>query len=59
LGLCNYYELFVKGFNINKVLTQLKRIHQKYIWGEAQKHAFQELKAQLTSMPILQWFIWG
>jgi hypothetical protein len=51
--------MVLKGFNINKVLTQLIRIYQKYIWGEAQKHAFQELKAQLTFMPILQQFVWG
>jgi hypothetical protein len=34
----------VKGFgNIVKPSTQLMKINQKYIWGEAQKQNFREL----------------
>jgi hypothetical protein len=35
LGLCNYYQRFVKGFNnIPKPLTRLMQIDQTYVWGE-------------------------
>jgi hypothetical protein len=35
MGLCNYYQRFIKWFNnIIKALTQLMKINQKYIWGE-------------------------
>jgi hypothetical protein len=38
LGLCNYYQRFVKGFSsIAKLLTQLMHIDQKFIWDESQK----------------------
>jgi hypothetical protein len=35
LGLCNYYQRFVKGFNnIAQPLTRLMQIDQKYVLGE-------------------------
>jgi hypothetical protein len=35
LGLCNYYQRFVKGFNsIGKLLTWLTYIDEEFIWGE-------------------------
>jgi hypothetical protein len=58
-SLCNYYQRFVKGFNnIVKPLTQQTHIDQEFIWDEAWKQAFQELKTKLSSTPILKWPIW-
>jgi hypothetical protein len=38
LGLCNYHWRFVKGFNnVAKPLTQLTKIGQDCICGEAQE----------------------
>jgi hypothetical protein len=48
-------EICVQGFNsIAKLLTQLTQIDEEFIWDEAQKEAFQELKARLSSTPILE-----
>jgi hypothetical protein len=48
----------VKGFNnIIKPLTQQTQIDQKFIWDEAQEQAFQDLKAKLSSTPILKQLI--
>jgi hypothetical protein len=50
----------VKGFNsIAKPLTQSTQIEQLFIWDEAQKQAFQELKAKLSLSPILRQPIQG
>ena len=69
LGFCGYYRRFVKDFSkIAKPLNELmptpakkkrgKRpasTHErkKWQWGEAEESAFQQLKAKLTSSPIL------
>jgi hypothetical protein len=50
----------VKRFSsITKPLTLLTQIDQKFIWDEAQEHAFQKLKAKLSSAPILKQPIQG
>ncbi|CAM6086541.1 unnamed protein product [Calypogeia fissa] len=55
VGLANYYRRYVKGFSrIVKPLTSLLKVDQEWHWGEEQERAFQELKAQLTSAPILR-----
>jgi hypothetical protein len=55
IGLCNYYQMFMKVFNsIAKPLTQLTYIDKEFIWDEAQEHAFQKLKAMFSSIPILR-----
>jgi hypothetical protein len=38
LGLCNYYQRFVKRFsNIVKTLIRLMQINQEYVWGDKQE----------------------
>ncbi len=55
MGLANYYRRYVKGFSqIVKPLTSLLKVDQEWHWGEEQERAFLELKAQLTSAPILR-----
>jgi hypothetical protein len=52
--LCNYYWIFVKGFNnIAKLLTRLTQIDHEYVWGEEQEQTFKELKVRFSLAPIL------
>ncbi len=45
----------MKSFsNIAKALIQLTQIGKEFLWDEAQKQAFQRLKAMLSSIPILR-----
>src|SRR6266511_2123677 len=54
LGLTSYYRKFIKSFSIIAApLTMLLHKDQPYKWNEAQQLAFDELKRQLTSAPIL------
>jgi len=54
LGLAGDYQRFVEGFSrIMSPLTQLTRKDKKFTWGENQEKSFQELKARLTSAPVL------
>ncbi len=54
LGLTSYYRKFIKSFStIAAPLTMLLHKDQPYKWNEAQQLAFDELKRQLTSAPIL------
>ena len=34
-------------------MTQLTRKNKKFAWGEDQERSFQEVKARLTSAPVL------
>ena len=55
MGLANYYRQFVKGFSsLAKPLTKLTKIDQDWQWEDEQEQAFQELKTQLSSAPILR-----
>ncbi len=58
IGLCKYYQNFVKGFSsIAKPLTWLTQI--EFIWDEPYKeHAFQELKAMFSLAPFFKQPIW-
>ncbi|KAJ0883873.1 putative nucleotidyltransferase, Ribonuclease H [Helianthus annuus] len=54
LGLAGYYRRFIKGFSkIAQPLTTLTQKGIAYKWNEAQESAFQRLKDNLCSAPIL------
>ena len=55
IGFCNFYRMFIANFSqIAHSLHLLTKKNQEYIWGNAQKQAFQELKNRLTSSPVLR-----
>ncbi|GFQ79539.1 retrovirus-related Pol polyprotein from transposon opus, partial [Trichonephila clavata] len=54
LGLCTYYRKFVKDFStIARPLHKLTEAKQKFIWTNECNNAFNKLKDDLTSAPIL------
>ena len=54
LGLAGYYRRFVKGFSIIATpLTKILRKHVEYKWTEACQSSFEQLKAKLTTTPVL------
>ncbi|XP_076918628.1 uncharacterized protein LOC143579123 [Bidens hawaiensis] len=54
LGLAGYYRRFIENFSsIAQPLTQLTQKDKKYDWTEKQEEAFQLLKQNLCSAPIL------
>ncbi|KAD2805171.1 hypothetical protein E3N88_38548 [Mikania micrantha] len=54
LGLAGYYRRFIQDFaKIASSLTKLTRKDVKFVWGDDQETAFQELKSKLTQAPVL------
>ncbi|XP_075494726.1 uncharacterized protein LOC142532291 [Primulina tabacum] len=54
LGLAGYYRRFIAGFSkIALPLTALTRKNVRFVWNEECDRSFQELKAKLTSTPVL------
>ncbi|KAD4385982.1 hypothetical protein E3N88_26151 [Mikania micrantha] len=54
LGLAGYYRRFIQDFaKIASSLTKLTRKDVKFVWGDDQEKAFQELKSKLTQAPVL------
>nr|GFA36125.1 hypothetical protein [Tanacetum cinerariifolium] len=54
LGLAGYYRRFIEGFlKIAKPMTKLTQKKIKFEWGDKQEAAFQLLKHNLCSAPIL------
>nr|GFB73269.1 putative reverse transcriptase domain-containing protein [Tanacetum cinerariifolium] len=54
LGLAGYYRRFIKGFSkITKSMTKLMQKGIKYDWGKKEENAFQLIKQNLCSVPIL------
>ncbi|XP_024172170.1 uncharacterized protein LOC112178219 [Rosa chinensis] len=54
LGLAGYYRRFIEGFSsIASALTKLTRKNVQFVWTEECERAFNELKARLTSAPVL------
>ena len=52
---CNFYRMFIANFSqIAHPLHLLTKKDQEYVWEEAQKQAFEELKNRLMSSPVLQ-----
>ncbi|KAG7547458.1 Retrotransposon gag domain [Arabidopsis suecica] len=53
-GLASFYRRFVKDFSsIAASLTAVIKKTVPFTWGEAQEHAFQNLKNSLTKAPVL------
>ncbi|XP_061999060.1 uncharacterized protein LOC133716364 [Rosa rugosa] len=54
LGLVGYYWRFIEGFaSIASALTKLTRKDVQFVWTEECERAFNELKARLTTAPVL------
>jgi len=54
LGLTNYYKRFIKDFaRIVALLYVLVRKEQKWKWEKEQEEAFEKLKAEFTTEPVL------
>ena len=60
LGICSYYQRFVKGFSIlAKPLYSLTENSTKFSWDNNCQTAFEKLKQLLVSSPILSFPIEG
>ena len=54
LGLCSYYRRFIQGFaDVAAPLHALQRKQVPFHWTWEQEEAFNQLKQQLTSAPVL------
>jgi transposase InsO family protein len=54
LGFCNFYRRFIREYGrVAKPLTRLTKKDVSFVFDEACKMAFEELKARLISAPIL------
>ena len=54
LGLARYYRRFILDFSrIAKPMTELLKKGVKFVWDDKCEEAFQTLKAQLTTAPVL------
>jgi len=54
LGLTNYYRRFIKDFaRVARPMNMLTRKNVKWVWGESQQKAFDELKGVFTTKPVL------
>ncbi|KAG1168564.1 hypothetical protein G6F70_008831 [Rhizopus microsporus] len=54
LGTCGYYRRFIDGYaNLASPLTELLKKKQIFSWGPKQEDAYQSLKKQLVSAPVL------
>ena len=57
LGFCNFYWWFIHGYSqIACLLTQLTKKEVRFEWMKACMQAFEELKHQLASAPILAYY---
>jgi hypothetical protein len=54
LGLADYYRRFILNFSkIAKLITELLKMGNKYVWSDACDEAFQTSKKLLTTSPVL------
>jgi len=54
LGLANYYRRFIKDFaRVARLMNMLTRKDVKWVWGESQQKAFDELKRVFMTKPVL------
>jgi hypothetical protein len=54
LGLAGYYRRFIPNFSkIMKLVTELLKKENKYVWSDACDEAFKLLKKLLTTSPVL------
>jgi hypothetical protein len=57
LGLANYYRIFVAGYSrIALPLTRLTGKDVPFVWSDDEQRAFDVLRAQLLSAPVLRYF---
>ena len=55
LGMANYYNAYVASFaTLATPLTNLLQGSCAWVWGPEQQRAFEDIKAALTSAPVLQ-----
>ena len=53
-GLASFYRRFIKNFStIDVPLNELVKKNVGFVWGDAQEHAFNELKDKLCNAPLL------
>ena len=53
-GLTSFYRRFVRNFSsIVSPLTELTKKNVPFVWGPRAQKSFQEVKARLTSAPVL------
>ena len=54
LGFTGYYRKYIKDYAlISRVLTDLLKKHQLFVWTQDHQQAFQTLKLALLSAPVL------
>ena len=54
LGFTNFYRRFIEGFShYAQPLFDLTKKGNEWKWGEAEQNVFEELKAKITSTPVL------
>jgi len=57
VGFVNFYRRFIKNFSkLVKPFTQLTRKNTPFVWNEACVQAFDNLKKQVSSAPVLRHF---
>jgi hypothetical protein len=55
LGMVGFYGRFIDRFSqIAEPLHALKRKNARFVWGDVQQNAFEQLKEALTMPPVLQ-----
>jgi hypothetical protein len=55
MGACGYYQQFIPNFaELASSLYKLTIKGTTWAWGDAQQHAFDQLKIAITSEPVLQ-----
>jgi transposase InsO family protein len=57
LGFCNFYRRFIKDYSrIAKPLTTLTKSNTPFIWDQACRQAFENLKDYLSTSPVLRYY---
>ena len=55
MGFANFYRRFIKGYSKDtRLLTDLTKKSEKFLWSDECGRAFEELKQRFTSAPILR-----
>lgn len=55
IGMATYYCKFLDHYShVKRPLTDLTKKEAVWVWGEAQEEAFTQIKAMLTSAPVLR-----